>query len=42
MKGNVVQVWLWNSPVGILSWDDMRGCAVFQFDKDLKEIDFMM
>lgn len=38
MKGNVVQVWLWNSPVGILSWDDMRGCAVFQFDKDFSHL----
>lgn len=34
MKDNIIQVKLWNKNVGLLSWDDNKGCSVFQFDKD--------
>lgn len=34
MKDNIIQVQLWNKDVGLLSWDDKKGCSVFQFDKD--------
>lgn len=34
MKDNIIQVKLWNKDVGLLSWDDNKGCSVFQFDKD--------
>lgn len=34
MKDNIIQVQLWNKDVGLLSWDDNKGCSVFQFDKD--------
>lgn len=37
MKDNVVQVNLWNKNVGLLSWDDKRGCSVFQFDQDFMQ-----
>ena len=37
MKDNVVQVNLWDKNVGLLSWDDKRGCSVFQFDKDFMQ-----
>lgn len=39
MKDNVVQVNLWDKNVGLLSWNDKRGCSVFQFDKDLCNMD---
>lgn len=38
MKDNVVQVNLWDKNVGLLSWNDKRGCSVFQFDKDFYAI----
>ena len=34
MKDNIIQVQLWDKNVGLLSWDDNKGCSVFQFDKD--------
>lgn len=34
MKDNIIQVKLWDKDVGLLSWDDNKGCSVFQFDKD--------
>lgn len=34
MKDNIIQVKLWDKNVGLLSWDDNKGCSVFQFDKD--------
>ena len=37
MKDNIVQVRIWNQNVGLLSWDDRRGCSVFQFDKDFSQ-----
>lgn len=37
MKDNVVEVRVWNKTVGLLSWDDRRGCSVFQFDKDFSQ-----
>lgn len=37
MKGNIVEVSIWNQKVGLLSWDDNRGCSVFQFDKDFAQ-----
>ena len=37
MKDNVVEVRIWNKNVGLLSWDDKRGCSVFQFDKDFSQ-----
>lgn len=37
MKDNVVQVNLWDKNVGLLSWDDKRGCSVFQFDQDFMQ-----
>ena len=37
MKDNVVQVNLWDKNVGLLSWNDKRGCSVFQFDKDFMQ-----
>ena len=37
MKDNVVKVKIWNKTVGLLSWDDKRGCSVFQFDKDFSQ-----
>ena len=33
MKDNIVEVKLWGDTVGLLTWDNDRGCAVFQFDK---------
>lgn len=33
MKDNIIQVKLWDKNVGLLSWDDNKGCSVFQFDK---------
>jgi len=32
MKDNVVEVHIWDKTVGLLSWDDKRGCSVFRFD----------
>lgn len=37
MKDNIMQVRIWGKNVGLLSWDDKRGCAVFQFDKDFPQ-----
>jgi serine/threonine-protein kinase HipA len=37
MKGNIVRVELWGQNVGLLSWDDVRGCATFQFDRDFPQ-----
>ena len=37
MKDNVVQVNLWDKNVGLLSWDDKRGCSVFQFEQDFMQ-----
>lgn len=37
MKDNIIQVKLWNKDVGLLSWDDNKGCSVFQFDKDFMQ-----
>ena len=37
MKDNIVRVKIWNKTVGLLSWDDRRGCSVFQFDKDFAQ-----
>lgn len=37
MKDNIIQVKLWNKNVGLLSWDDNKGCSVFQFDKDFMQ-----
>lgn len=37
MKDNVVEVKLWGKTVGLLSWDDKRGCSVFQFDKNFSQ-----
>lgn len=37
MKNNVVEVRIWNKTVGLLSWDDKRGCSVFQFDKSFPQ-----
>ena len=34
MRNNVVEVKIWNKPVGLLSWDEKRGRAIFQLDKD--------
>lgn len=34
MRDNIVQVSIWGKNVGLLSWDDKRGCSSFQFDKD--------
>ncbi len=34
MKGNVVEVRIWDKTVGLLSWDEKRRCSVFQFDKN--------
>lgn len=34
MRDNIVQVSIWGKLVGLLSWDDKRGCSSFQFDKD--------
>lgn len=34
MKDNIIQVKLWDKNVGLLSWDNNKGCSVFQFDKD--------
>lgn len=34
MKDNIIQVQLWDKNVGLLSWDNNKGCSVFQFDKD--------
>ena len=39
MRNNVVEVKIWDKPVGLLSWDEKRGCAVFQFDKDFSQYD---
>ena len=37
MKDNKVEVNIWDKTIGILSWDEKRGCAVFQFDKDFQQ-----
>lgn len=37
MKDNIIEVKLWDKNVGLLSWDDKRGCSVFQFDKDFSQ-----
>ena len=37
MKDNIIQVKLWDKDVGLLSWDDNKGCSVFQFDKDFMQ-----
>ena len=37
MKDNVVEVRIWDKTVGVLSWDEKRGCSVFQFDKDFSQ-----
>lgn len=37
MKDNVVEVKIWGKTVGLLSWDDKRGCSVFQFDKNFSQ-----
>lgn len=34
MRDNIVQVSIWGKNVGLLSWDDKRGCSSFQFDRD--------
>lgn len=34
MRDNIVQVSIWRKNVGLLSWDDKRGCSSFQFDRD--------
>lgn len=34
MRDNIVQVSIWGNNVGLLSWDDKRGCSSFQFDRD--------
>ena len=34
MRDNIVQVSIWGKNVGLLSWDDKRGCSLFQFDRD--------
>ena len=34
MSDNIVQVSIWGKNVGLLSWDDKRGCSSFQFDRD--------
>ena len=39
MKDNVVQVNLWDKNVGLLSWDDKRGCSVFQSTRILCSMD---
>ena len=33
MRDNIVQVSIWGKNVGLLSWDDKRGCSSFQFDR---------
>lgn len=37
MKDNIVEVKIWGKTVGLLSWDDKRGCSIFQFDKDFSQ-----
>lgn len=37
MKGNVVEVRIWDKTIGLLSWDEKRRCSVFQFDKDFAQ-----
>ena len=37
MKDNIIQVQLWDKNVGLLSWDNNKGCSVFQFDKDFMQ-----
>lgn len=32
MKNNIIEVTLWGNTVGLLSWDEARACAVFQFN----------
>lgn len=34
MVDNIVQVKLWGMNVGLLSWDDKRGCSIFRFDDE--------
>ena len=34
MRDNIVQVSIWGKNVGLLSWDDKRGCSSFKFDRD--------
>ena len=37
MKDNVVEVHIWDKTVGFLSWDEQRGCSVFQFDENFSK-----
>lgn len=37
MRDNVVEVRLWGETVGLLTWDENRGCAVFQFDEKFSQ-----
>lgn len=37
MKDNVVEVRIWDKTVGVLSWDEKRGCSVFQFDENFSQ-----
>lgn len=37
MENNVVEVHLWDKTVGLLSWDERRGCSVFQFDESFSK-----
>ncbi len=37
MKDNIVEVRLWGETVGLLTWDEPRGCAVFQFDEHFSQ-----
>lgn len=30
MRDNIVQVSIWGKNVGLLSWDNKRGCSSFQ------------
>lgn len=39
MKDNVVEVSIWGKSVGMLSWDDKRGCSSFLFDKEFVKED---
>ncbi len=34
MKDNVLEVHIWGKTIGLLSWNDKRGCSVFQFNQD--------
>ncbi len=37
MKNNVVKVKIWDKTVGLLLWDEKRGCSVFQFDTNFSQ-----